>query len=195
MVQKKKNKLSSEKWLEIRNLYVQGYENASGVRVHPSLEQLAKSNDIHWNTIHRRSKNENWKDERAVFESKIKKEVDVQKRNEIIQQSVQFDLDSLKLARSLQGTIANLLTIDNQNARKKQATNDQDIELLKASEINSLSQALEKAQKVGRLAFGESTENGTIHNSRESVKEELHRAYELVRNVFPRQSSRSNQTH
>ena len=53
MVQRKKNYLSSEKWMEIRNAYVQGQENAQGQRIYPTIEQLAKSYDIHWNTIHR----------------------------------------------------------------------------------------------------------------------------------------------
>ena len=55
MVQRKKNKISAEKWIEIRNAYVQGNENEQGQRTYPSLETLAKANGIHWNTIHRNS--------------------------------------------------------------------------------------------------------------------------------------------
>ena len=118
MVQRKKNKISAEKWIEIRNAYVQGNENEQGQRTYPSLETLAKANGIHWNTIHRKSKLENWKDERAIFETKMIQDSDSKKRKEIINQSVQFDLDSLRLARSLQATIANVLTEDNQKAQE-----------------------------------------------------------------------------
>ena len=196
MVQRKKIKMSAEMWIEIRIAYVQGNENEQGQRTYPSLETLAKANGIHWNTIHRKSKLENWKDERAIFETKMIQDSDSKKRKEIINQSVQFDLDSLRLARSLQATIANVLTEDNQKAQevrqrkqldpKRQLTLRQTdpIDLLKASEINSLSMALEKAQKVGRLAFGESTENANITTNTETISRELHEAYETIQELF-----------
>ncbi len=207
MVQNKRNKLSSDTWLEIRNVYVQGIENTRGERSYPSLESLAKKHKIHWNTIHRRSKVEEWKDQRAIFEAKIVNDVDDRKRKEIMKQAVQFDFDSLRLARSLQATIANTLTIDNDKARQQRERNllpekqrqqldfTQPIYTLKSSEINSLAMALEKAQKVGRLAFGESTENATITNVREQTEEELQRTYRILQDFFPRASSSTDQIH
>ena len=204
MVQRKKNYLSSEKWMEIRNAYVQGQENAQGQRIYPTIEQLAKSYDIHWNTIHRRSKSENWKDEREIFEAKMLKDIDSKKRKQMIDQSVQFDFDSLRLARSLQATIANVLTIDNekaqqlkmrQNLDEKEQKNLKPIHLLKGAEINSLAMALEKAQKVGRLAFGESTENATITTSEQSSAKELADAYTEIQKLFSPTKSRTQSVH
>ena len=204
MVQRKKNYLSSEKWMEIRNAYVQGQENAQGQRIYPTIEQLAKSYDIHWNTIHRRSKSENWKDVRVIFEAKMLKDIDSKKRKQMIEQSVQFDFDSLRLARSLQATIANVLTIDNekaqqlkmrQNLDEKEQKNLKPIHLLKGAEINSLAMALEKAQKVGRLAFGESTENATITTSEQSSAKELADAYTEIQKLFSPTKSRTQSVH
>ena len=69
------------------------------------------------------------------------------------------------------------------------------IHLLKGAEINSLAMALEKAQKVGRLAFGESTENATITTSEQSSAKELADAYTEIQKLFSPTKSRTQSVH
>ncbi len=204
---KKNNKLSQEKWTEIRTSFVQGIESPSGERVYPTIEMLAKQYNIHWNTLQRRQQKENWKDERAIFESKVAEDIDNKKRQEMLQQAVQFDFDSLKLARSLQGSIANILQMDNEKVRivrqrmslnidrQKELNITDPIDCLKTNEINNLSMALEKAQRVGRLAFGESTENAIINSTTKSTTEELDEAFNLIREMVPRGKGSQNSIH
>ena len=132
------------------------------------------------------------------------KDMDSKKRKQMIEQSVQFDFDSLRLARSLQATIANVLTIDNEKAQQLKMRQNLDeteqkklkpIHLLKGAEINSLAMALEKAQKVGRLAFGESTENATITTSEQSSAKELADAYTEIQKLFSPTKSRTQSVH
>ena len=147
-------------WLKIRTAYVHGVEDENGFRKWPTYLELEKEFGPQYSTIAIRCKDENWQEQRAVFEAKLKAEIDAKKRKELLKASIEFDTSSLKLAKAIQSEIGQLL-VGAQHQRKLISEGlEPERKIFTSSSLSSLAAALATAQKVGRLALGESTENG-----------------------------------
>ena len=117
-------------WLKIKQAYTEGTEI--------TLETLADKYRVSFGTLRNRSAKENWIEQRKLFQAKVQN-LRIEKKSEIMaSESVQFDSDCLKIARAALSKIVQELKGD-MPADKTMA-------------------ALEKAQKIGRLAFGEQLE-------------------------------------
>ena len=105
----KHNRLKAEVIQEVRDKYVQGFEDDTGVRKYPTLRELADEYNSSAATLSRHKTDGGWDDARAVFETKLAQDRDEKRRREMIQQSVDFDSNSLLLARRLQSEIGQVL--------------------------------------------------------------------------------------
>lgn len=147
-------------WHKIRDAYVHGVEDDNGFRKWPTYQELEAEFGPQYSTIAIRCKAEGWQEQRAVFEAKLKAEIDAKKRKELLKASIEFDSSSLKLAKAIQSEIGQLL-VGAQHQRKLMAEGlENERKIFTSSALSSLATALATAQKVGRLALGESTENG-----------------------------------
>jgi hypothetical protein len=200
----KKPRISEADWVEARNLYVQGTEGPTGERVYPTLENLAEKYGVNLVTVHRHSKADDWRGQRIVFQAKLKRETDAAKRKQLVEEAVDFDATSLKLAKALQADIVRLmrlanterqryeanleswherrtLALQNGEAFNEQAPNQPAI--INSSGLNQLASALEKTHKTGRLALGESTENRNVSGTANNIESGLSEAFDLVRRL------------
>lgn len=212
----KHKRLNAQQWDEVRDAYVQGVFDNDGNRSYPTLEALAESYDVHITTVHRHSKDEGWLEQRAVFQGKLQQEVDNEKRKYLSQEAVEFDVNSLKIAKALQSDIIRLMRMSNKDRadyedqidawmqRKINAlANDEDFtepkpglpKLFSASGLVQLSSALEKTQRAGRLALGQSTENQNVSGNVTTADAGLNEAFEIVRKLSAATESGSDSLH
>ena len=178
-------KLTAEEWLEMRHRYVHGVIDDNGRREWPTLEFLAKRFGIAVVTIGKRVKNENWAGQRADFERRLRDQIDSEKRKDLAKEASEFDLTSLRLAKGLQNEIAQII-IDSQEHRRVYKEElaaakaaglpaPTSVRVLVPATVNSLASALSIAQKVGRLAMGETTENANVNINDQREFEEARR--------------------
>lgn len=174
---------SFEEIEKIRQEFVQGTEE-NGVLKNLSIESLAKKYNIPSITLYRKSKEDNWKQQQKDFKEELQNEIDAQKREQMTKEAVDFDSNSLRIAKALQGEIVKLLNISN----KKRQENPNE-SYFSPSSLNSLGMALQTCQRVGRLALGESTENTNVTNKQSTIEE----AFQLIDEICDsRRESQSN---
>jgi len=126
----------------IRELYVEGDVGKDGIRKWSTLRSLSKRFKVKPSTLDMHSTNENWKEFRVQFQLQLES-ARQQKRIEVLSNaSVEFDNHCFDAANQL---------VDKVLTKLSEATELFDLE--------SIGRSLEKAQKVGRLASGESTSN------------------------------------
>ena len=153
-------KYPEELWQRVRAAYVQGVEDENGFRRFPTYQQLEAEYNVNYGTIALRCKKQGWQEERAIFERKLKEDIDAKKRKELLKASVEFDSSSLKLAKAIQAEIGQLLVAAQYERQKIAQGLEPERKIFTSSALSSMAMALATAQKVGRLALGESTENG-----------------------------------
>ena len=201
MATKKKPRLSANEWSEARMLYVQGFVDDNGERQYMTLEALARRFKVNITTVHRHSKEEGWRDQRIVFEQKLSQEIDEQKRKQLSDEAVEFDANSLKLAKALQADIVRLMRLAQterqryeamlqswHDRRERAVASGRDFSepfppqptMITSGGVNQLASALEKTHKTGRLALGESTENRNVHGTISATDEGLAEAFDII---------------
>ena len=216
MAAKKKPRLSANDWSEARVLYVQGFVDDTGERQYMTLEALARKFKVNIATVHRHSKEEGWREQRAIFEQKLSQEIDEQKRKQLSEEAVEFDANSLKLAKALQADIVRLMRLAQSerqryeamlqawHEKREQAFRDgEDFvqqfpaqpSILTSNGINQLASALEKTHKTGRLALGESTENRNVSGTISATDEGLAEAFDIIERLAGSGQGRSPIIH
>ena len=173
----KHNRLKAEVIEQIRDKYVQGFEDQSGVRKYPTLRELAEEYNSSAATLSRHKSDGGWDDARAVFETKLAQDRDDKRRREMIQQAVDFDSNSLLLARRLQSEIGQVL----KKIQRQREIDPEASSILGSSQIAQLANALSVLQRTGRLALGESTENTNIGMTQNA--ETLNELFEYVESL------------
>lgn len=216
MAAKKKPRLTANEWSEARVLYVQGFVDDNGERQYMTLEALARKFKVNITTVHRRSKDEGWRDQRVIFEQKLSQEIDEQKRKQLSEEAVEFDANSLKLAKALQADIVRLMRLAQAERQRYEAMLQSWHERRERAEkggrefhepfpaqpsiitsggVNQLASALEKTHKTGRLALGESTENRNVSGTINAVDEGLAEAFDLIERLAGSGQGRSPIVH
>ena len=132
-------------WNEIRKKYITGIEK-DGKIIYPSLRDLAGEYSIDISLIGRKAKKESWKEQRQIYVNKLSTEGQQKKIEEISERGVQFDLECFDISFEAVKKIKEII----KNGEKK--------------DLISLSQALERYQKVGKSALGEKTGEENIIN-------------------------------
>jgi hypothetical protein len=176
-------KISPEIIENARQMYVRGVAGSDGVLTYPSIETVARSHKVSPMTIARRSNDGDWPAQRKQFVEELRVDLDIQRRKEIVDQAVAFDSTSLNLAKGLYNEITALLRSavndrakaenilaeqaawDANNPNDRRPVIKPDYKPFTPFALGSLATALSTAQRVGRLAVGESTENTSVKHS------------------------------
>jgi hypothetical protein len=177
----------SENTIEkIRELFVQGFEDDSGNRTYPTIDELSKKFNIPAITLYRKSKSNGWKNQKDLFTQNLQIEIDQAKQKKLANEAKEFDSNSLKIAKALQSEIVALLQKSNQ--QRKQGINKP---YFSPSALNSLGMALQTCQRVGRLALGESTENTNVTNKQSTIEE----TFALIDEICKRRGESDSNLH
>lgn len=170
-------KLTKELAEKIRIQFVQGIDEGTSERRYKTLEALAVEYNVARPTLYRWAKKESWKSQQERFHEEFLQKVDAQRIKELSQESKKFDSTALGLAKILMNEVGMSLQI-NQQAR---AGGDFD-NVLTPIQISQLSNTALTAQKLGKLALGESTDNMKL-NAEISDTSAFREAMELLDEV------------
>jgi hypothetical protein len=149
-------KLTNDKKIKIRNLYVQGMSDEQGNRTTYTLDQLYKEHNVAKSTLYRVAQKENWKLERDKFQEKYLADLDAQRTKDLTEESKKFDINSLNLAKALMATVG-------QNIRSNTENINNGNKHFQPSQLHALANAALASQKLAKLALGETTENVNLN--------------------------------
>lgn len=179
-------KLSVDVEAKIRDLYVQGAEGPNGALSYPTIEGMATKFNVAEMTLHRRSRENGWKEQREEWAQDLQQERDKKKRQELVNKAVDFDSLNLKIAMSIQAQIVDVLNLAQKKTEERRGDPEYDVDgtyrFLSLSGINSLSSALAQTQQVGRLALGQSTENMNVSGT-QNIRHEVGELFNTLREI------------
>lgn len=184
---KKSKRLTADELEQVRDLYVQGEESPVG-RKYPTLQELANRFESSIATISRKAKDGGWDEQRSIFEVKLQRDRDEMRRREMINQAVEFDSNSLLLAKSLQAEIGKVL----QSVAQKRKEDPSKPHVLGGSSLSQLANALSICHRTGRLALGESTENTNVSGK---ATESIDEAFAIVEQLARSGSESTTELH
>ncbi len=168
-------KLTDHLKLKIRNEFVQGLSDDTGARITYSLDELAKKHKVAKSTLYRVANKESWKVEREKFQMEYTQKLDQERAKNLSEESKKFDNTSINLAKALMATVG-------QNLRKNTDDINNGKKSFIPSQINALANAAIAAQKLAKLALGESTEKVEL-NANISEENAFREAMELLDSV------------
>mgnify|MGYP002624973178 FL=1 len=180
-------KITKDLLEKIRNKYVQGIDEDTGEKKYLSIDALAIEHNIAKSTLYRWSQKENWKTQQERFHSEYLEKLDATRQKELLQESKQFDSNALRVAKFLLNEVGISLSLNSQ-ARTQ---DPQSPKLLTPQAVSQLSNAALSAQKLGKLALGESTENMKL-NAEISDTDAFREAMELLDSVAEQRRQRSD---
>lgn len=137
--------------LKMRNEFVQGYDGAEE-RVFPNLDEIINKHAVAKSTLYRLASSENWKQQRAEFQQEYLTKLDQKRNKDLIKESKNFDNSSINLAKGIYSAVAQIMQDNNAKVQQGNAP-------LPPQAIRSLASAAATAQRIAKLALGESTEN------------------------------------
>lgn len=183
----KHKKLTKELAEKIRLDYVQGIDEGTAERRFKTIDALAIEHNVPRSTLYRWSTKEGWKSQQERFNEEYLQKLDAIRTKELIEESKKFDSSALSLAKILLNEVGVTLQI---NQQKRQ--NGQLRDILSPTQLAQLSNSALSAQKLGKLALGESTENMKL-NAEISDTDAFREAMELLDEVA-NQRRESNDT-
>ena len=139
-----KKKLTPTLLEELRNKFVHGIEDNTGGRKLFTIDQLAEDYNVAKATLYRNANKEDWKGQQKIFQDKYLAELDVKRRKELAQESVNFDRSCIQIARALLGQVGKVIQ---QNAPEKK------IPSTAAKAINLSAKESESIQRKAQSAF------------------------------------------
>ena len=151
-------KLTETVKLKIRNDFVQGVSDDEGLKNFPTLEELHKEYKVAKSTLYRVANKEQWKVEREQLQIQYKEKIDKQRTNALVKEGKTLDTRSIGVAKTLMTTIEKAIVQNLQNIEECKNS-------LMPTQINALANAALTAQKIGKLALGETTENVEINGN------------------------------
>jgi hypothetical protein len=169
---------------KIRNDFVQGIDGEKGLKEMPSLEDLIKKYNVPKSTLYRVSKKEDWKEQKNLFQNKFQAKLDEERIKNLQQVAKKIDSNSIALAQTFLTSVGQALQknmLDVQNGKTG----------IQPHQLNSLANVALTAQKVSKVALGESTENISI-NAEIGNTETFRRAMELLDTVAEQRRSESS---
>lgn len=151
-----KVKLTTALKEKIRIEYVQGFEEETGERKLPTLDELIKKHKVAKTTLYRAAQKDGWKGQRERFQQEYLNKLDVKRTENLVSESKKFDNTSLNLAKLLMATVG-------QQLRKNQEAEVAGRKGINPSQLYSLSNAALSAQRLAKLALGEATQNVNVN--------------------------------
>ena len=163
-------RLTPDLKIQIRNEYVQGVDNGEK-RIFSNIDELITKHGVAKTTLYRISKKEKWKEQRQKFKSTLVEKIENVQKN-LTDISKQINNTSLNAAKAIFAIVGKNI---NNNAEAMNAGGSG----FNPNQINALADAALKAQKLAKIALGESTENININADR--VEERIMQdAWELL---------------
>jgi len=172
----KNRKLTPQIAEEIRNKFVQGIDTGTQERKYFSLDALAIEFKVAKSTLYKWAQRESWKAQQERFNKEFLERLDRERQEVLIEESKTFDSTALKIAKILMNEVGILL---NENNQKR---NNGNTETYSPQLIQQLGNAALQAQKLGKLALGESTENMKL-NAEITDTDAFREAMELLDSV------------
>ena len=159
---------------QIRIEFVQGLEDERGQRKYPTIEHLVQAHEIPKTTLYRYAKEEGWKDQRKTFQDGLLQKMDEQRQITLVEHGKKLDSQSITIAETIMGAVSDQLKC---------------LDDLSGHQVLALSNAALSAQKLAKLALGESTDNMSINaNVRDS------RAFKSAFNLLDKLGERKRET-
>lgn len=171
-------KVTKEILEQIRNKFVQGIDDGTGEKKYQTLDSLSVEYNVAKSTLYRWAQKESWKAQQERFHQEYLEKLDAQRQKELIHESKQFDSNALRVAKFLLNEVGISLSMNSQQRTK----DPQSKNLLTPQAVAQLSNAALSAQKLGKLALGESTENMKL-NAEISDTDAFREAMELLDTV------------
>jgi hypothetical protein len=158
MSKKKETKMSYTQKQLIKKEYEEGVLDDKGILKWPSIAELAIQHNVAQSTLYRLSNDDQWKFRRSKFQQKIQEQRQEQIVNTFAEEGAKLDSTALNLSKALMATVAAALreNQENYNARNK---------TLVPTQMNALANTALTAQRLGKLALGESTHNVEINTT------------------------------
>ena len=147
-----KNKLTEQLKSVIRLEFVQGLELDTGDRKQFTLDELIKKHNVASATLYRTARRENWKALREQFEYELQEELNEKRIKSLAGVGIDMDDKFISMANDIIKQVNYYFTIN-------KAAMDIKSKTLKPSELLALCNGLLTAQKLGKIALGETTEN------------------------------------
>lgn len=141
-------------WVTVRTEYVEGMQDENDNHKWPTMKELSIKYAIPHAYLRRIAASEKWKDEKNNFITNYEHARHTEKIKFLAKKSAKFDENCINIAeegiRKIKDTIFNA---------EKQITEKGVRILMGIEELESIAKTLEKFQKIGRLALGNSTDN------------------------------------
>jgi len=146
-------KITDQKLEKLRLEYVEGIEDAEGVRSYPTVDALCKSHNVSRATLYRKSVSQNWQQQRNQWQDVFNSERNRLRAEKFAKQGERLDSKALFIA---QGVLSSL----GRKVRTTLEAEENEIQelILSLTEMKDLTEAGLKAQKMGKLALGEAAE-------------------------------------
>lgn len=145
-------KLTKELAEKIRIEFVQGIDLGSTERKYQTIDALAVKYKIARSTLYKWSQKESWKSQQERFNQEFMQKLDSERQSEMVKDSKSLDNTALSLAKIIMNEIG--LQFQENNQKRQQGHTPMSPQML-----NQLGAAGLQAQKLGKIATGESTEN------------------------------------
>ena len=156
MNKKTSKKLTESKKEQIRNEFVQGTVDEDGNRTYPKIEDLIKKFSVAKSTLYRVAQNEEWKISRERFQKELQTKLDNERIKNLTEENKKIDITSINLAKALMATVG-------QGIRRNTEEINQGNLGLPPTQLNALANTALTAQKIAKLALGETTENVNLN--------------------------------
>ena len=142
----------------VRTEFVQGVELKTGEIKQYSIEDLIKKHNLASATLYRASRSEGWKALREQYNNELQERLNEERQNLITQESVKWDDDIFESAKQLRDQAMYYLMINNEAMEAKSKP-------FPPSQFLAISNAFLIAQKLGKIALGEITENINVNST------------------------------
>jgi len=177
-------KLTKQLAEKIRIEFVQGIDLGSTERKYQTIDALAIKNKVARSTLYKWSQKENWKHQQERFHDQFMQKLDAERQKVLVQESINLDDNALTMAKFMFNEIGILFQ---ENLTKRQ----QGAPTMTTQMLNQIAQASLQAQKLGKLALGESTENMKL-NAEVTDTDAFREAMELLDSVARAKSKESD---
>ena len=142
-------------WDLVKREYVEGVIDKDGNLVYPTLAELGKKHKISPDTMRKRSTADNWTNERNIFRTRLAQKHQENRLELLAGKASEFDAGIFRAAEiGLAHIKMHFVKANEAMAKAPEGQKNP----LSTSALNTLSKALERFQRVGRLALGEPTE-------------------------------------
>ena len=155
---KKVRRITPDLALKLRTEFVQGIELQTGERQYLPIVELATKYNVAQTSLFRLSQKESWRDQKEQFKVQLQEKIDEETAKQMAIESKKFDSKSVKVANQL-------MEIVHGKVYKNLKALEQDTKTDNPSQILSLANTAVAAQRLAKLAFGETTDSININGS------------------------------